>query len=93
MPGISGILSKQHETELRADLTCMNDCLSHHSWYQQEQYVDESEGIGLGRVSLGFLNTETQPASLPDREERLVLEGEILHFPTGSPASGTGTLK
>jgi asparagine synthase (glutamine-hydrolysing) len=52
--------------------------MRHHPWYKEETHVDEDAGLALGRMGLGFVHPEPQPASTPGRTVLAVLDGEVL---------------
>src|SRR4051812_26538264 len=43
-------------------------------------HADEAAGVGLGRVSLGFVNAAPRPAANEDGTLLAVLEGEVLDY-------------
>lgn len=76
MPGIGGFASAAG-TDSGALLSKMIQSMCHFSWHvSEERHVTEA-GIGLGRVSLGILNTESQPVFEPSSSSYAVFDGEI----------------
>lgn len=60
MPGIVGILKKKNKAlDTEQLLSRMCQVIKHEDWYKIDTFLDES--IGIGRVSLGILNPESQP--------------------------------
>jgi asparagine synthase (glutamine-hydrolysing) len=66
--------------DLAADLTAMADRLRHHPWYQENRHVDNSAGIALGRITLGFVNRAKQPACNEDNSLLAIMEGEVYDY-------------
>lgn len=77
MPGICGIVTAETVTDLAGILEGMLDEMKHAAWYRVEQTVDPTSRVGLGRVSLGFVNRGVQPAADPDAGIIVVLDGEL----------------
>ncbi|MBX9789758.1 MAG: hypothetical protein K2Y37_12645 [Pirellulales bacterium] len=48
-----------------------------YDWYRSESHADDVAGWGLARVSLGLVNTASQPVASDDRTRWCVLDGEI----------------
>ncbi len=80
MPGIFGAVSEAPRPDLAADLAAMARRLKHHAWYLENDHVDAPAGVGLGRVSLGFVNRAPQPAFNEDRSLLGMMEGEIYDY-------------
>jgi asparagine synthase (glutamine-hydrolysing) len=79
MPGIFGITWRVNPAGGSAVLLeRMASSMRHHPWYTKEDYLDEKAGLALGRMALGFVNPEHQPACTEDRSILAVLDGEIL---------------
>lgn len=76
MPGIFGFAAAK-SGDLEADLQRMLSRMKHYSWYSDDTYVDGAAGVGLGRVSLGFVDQAAQPARSADGNLLAVLAGEI----------------
>lgn len=51
--------------------------LRHHAWYRHESRIAETGNAGLGRVSLGVVQTAPQPAMSKDGAIAAVLDGEF----------------
>ena len=80
MPGIFGIVSSAPRPNLSADLAEMARRLKHHSWYKEDRHVSAANDLGLGRVSLGFVNTAAQPATNEDGSLLAVMDGEVYDY-------------
>jgi asparagine synthase (glutamine-hydrolysing) len=80
MPGIFGIVSNAPRSNLSADLEEMSRRLKHHPWYKEDRHVDATNALGLGRVSLGFVNTAEQPAANEDNSLLAVMDGEVYDY-------------
>jgi asparagine synthase (glutamine-hydrolysing) len=80
MPGICAIVTNQPEIDVAARIATMLRRMRHHDWYTEESLADATEGVGLGRVSLGLLDTHPQPASLDDGTAQLVMDGELYDY-------------
>jgi hypothetical protein len=80
MAGVFGVACETGAPGLADLLAKMAGRLRHHPWYRECRHVDEAEGVGLGRVTLGLLNTAAQPAATEDRGLLAVLEGEVLDY-------------
>ncbi len=79
MPGICGFVRYDSEPGADAPLDAMLAALLHHDWYRIESRQVEADGIGFGRVSLGFVNTAPQPVALDGDAPLAVLDGELLN--------------
>ncbi|MCC6456211.1 MAG: hypothetical protein IT328_14750 [Caldilineaceae bacterium] len=78
MPGIIGIAGN-----IDADLShqlCKKiaQAVKHEAWYQVEQHTEQ--GCSLGRVGLGFINSEPQPIWNEDQTICVVMEGELYDY-------------
>src|SRR5687768_7988330 len=82
MPGLFGILrpAPPDPGGISAMAEAMADRLKHHRWYTVDRYVDPAEGLALGRVTLGFVNTVEQPAWNEDRTLLAVMDGEVYDY-------------
>jgi asparagine synthase (glutamine-hydrolysing) len=80
MPGIFGVVSDAPRPDLPAELAEMAQRLRHHDWYAHDSHVEAAAGLGLGRVSLGFVNTAAQPVFNEDRSLLAVMEGEVYDY-------------
>lgn len=74
MPGIIGWAGTSADESL---LNPMLDRMMNGRRYVREGWVDDSGEVALGRVSLGFVNTSPQPATIDNGAKRAVLDGEI----------------
>jgi asparagine synthase (glutamine-hydrolysing) len=54
--------------------------LKHHSWYQEDHFVDNTAGVALGRTSLGIVDRLAQPASVPEAGLMAVMDGELYDY-------------
>lgn len=91
MPGICGFTSSELINSPNI-LSQMLESMKHFPWQQIEQ--DSSAEFGLGRVSLGILNTSPQPVRDNVSDSALVLDGEIYNAEavlTSLPASSGKT--
>jgi asparagine synthase (glutamine-hydrolysing) len=52
--------------------------MRHHPWYEEARYLNELAGLALGRMALGFMHPEPQPAFNQDQSILAILDGEIL---------------
>src|SRR3954464_13058518 len=80
MAGVFGIVCEPGTGGPADLLAAMAGRLRHHPWYRHAAHADEAAGVGLGRVSLGFVNAAPQPAANEDGTLRAVLEGEVLDY-------------
>ncbi|HEV3338994.1 MAG TPA: hypothetical protein VG125_01515, partial [Pirellulales bacterium] len=96
MPGIFGYASQSvpDHGDLLADMARR---MKHHAWYREESRLMRSGAVGLGRVSLGAVDTDLQPAHSADGLIAAVMDGEIYDadavrselLRTGCPISGS----
>jgi asparagine synthase (glutamine-hydrolysing) len=80
MPGIFGLAANPSESDIAETLAAMADQMRHHPWYLEDRHIDLASGLGLGRISLGFLNTAEQPAFNEDRSLLAMMEGEVYDY-------------
>jgi asparagine synthase (glutamine-hydrolysing) len=52
--------------------------MRHHAWYEEARYLDKDAGLALGRMALGLVHPEPQPAFNEDRSILAILDGEVL---------------
>ncbi len=78
MPGICAVVDKSQPTDVPTVLGRMVKRMTHHDWYVVEQRPDEASGVGLGRVSLGIVNTARQPVVAADGQLVVVMDGELV---------------
>jgi len=81
MPGICGILNRSGKLDVAAQLASMMRILRRDDWYVQHEYVDAGANLAIGRVSLGFVNGQPQPAASDDGSVQLVMDGELYDAP------------
>ncbi|MDX2444664.1 MAG: asparagine synthase-related protein [Bacteroidales bacterium] len=74
MPGIVGLISKKHGKDL---FTKMIDSINHND-YKIDQF--SKKNIHLGRVHLGYVNTQPQPVFSKDNRYGLIMIGEIYSY-------------
>jgi asparagine synthase (glutamine-hydrolysing) len=74
MPGIFGIVGRSASASICDDMARL---MTHHDWYAEDRYVDEAEGVTLGRIALGFVNPAAQPIYNEDRSLLIVMDGEL----------------
>lgn len=80
MPGICGLLVRSPERELAPLLSRMMDSMKDQSWYQESSFCSRDKDLAFGRISLGIVNTEPQPAQNEDGSLCGLLEGEIYNY-------------
>jgi asparagine synthase (glutamine-hydrolysing) len=80
MPGICGIVDLTGAASLAAAIDGMLARIKHHPWYRVESRADASAGVGLGRVSLGIVNTAPQPVAAQDGLTLAVMDGELYDY-------------
>jgi len=76
MPGICGIADTR-PSDLDARLQRMLTAMRHEPWYDQCRFCDESGQVALGRMTLGYVNTQPQPAVSEEGNLRVVMDGEL----------------
>lgn len=77
MSGIFGYAANSADASRPQLLEEMGRRLKHHTWHRHESALVESGVAGLGRVSLGAIQKEPQPASSDNGEFVAVLDGEF----------------
>ncbi len=91
MPGICGhfdCLSRRDDL-----LGRMLDAMTHFNWYRREVSVPEPGGNALGRISLGFGDSTSQPATLDETTVLAVMDGELYNTPElRSPQTPPGAI-
>jgi asparagine synthase (glutamine-hydrolysing) len=85
MSGVFGVVDSKRSTQISRLLAQMGSKMSHREWYVVETYSDNSAGVGLGRMGIGILNAEPQPAVSRDGNIVLFLSGEFFDW-EGAPA-------
>lgn len=79
MPGLAGIIKEQGNTlDIEQLLPKMCEIIKYEDWYKTDTFLDKT--IGIGRVSLGILNPETQPIFNEDKTLCIMMEGEIYDY-------------
>ncbi len=80
MPGICGILSDSRDLDLGAMLTRMTACQLHYPWYVVQRHLDADSGLGMSRVTLGFVNPAAQPVANEDGSLLALMDGELYDY-------------
>lgn len=75
MPGLIGFVKNQNQPASTLSLEAMANLLQPERRFKQELY--EEGALGLGRVSLGILNSQPQPVWNDERTLAIILEGEF----------------
>jgi asparagine synthase (glutamine-hydrolysing) len=79
MPGLVGIFDPEASPDKLAKLlNHMSNIITHESWYKTDLYVQPP--VAVGRVNLGIVNPEPQPAMNEDGSVLVWMDGEIYHF-------------
>ncbi|AKB76260.1 Asparagine synthetase (glutamine-hydrolyzing) [Methanosarcina lacustris Z-7289] len=79
MPGLTGIIKEQGNTpDIEQLLPKMCEIIKYEDWYKTDTFLDKT--IGMGRVSLGILNPETQPIFNENKNLCIMMEGEIYDY-------------
>lgn len=80
MPGIFGLAWGKTPCEgCERLLDRMAESMRHHGWYRETRQLDETAGVALGRMALGFIHPEPQPVRLEEGTLVGVCDGEILN--------------
>ncbi|OQY93916.1 MAG: hypothetical protein B6D39_02320 [Anaerolineae bacterium UTCFX2] len=79
MPGLIGYLTQNPKENSGLTIKAMADLLQPEPRFTRELY--EEGPLGLGRVSLGILNPQPQPAWSEDHTLAVILEGEFYNAP------------
>lgn len=77
MPGIFGFASQGSPVNGHDLLAEMARRLKHHAWYREESTLTQDGRVGLGRASLGAIQTKRQPACDESSAVLCVLDGEM----------------
>ena len=80
MPGLIAIIDPSGKSDLKKLASQMSESIKHNDSQTVHYYVDEQEGIALGRVCTGILNPEPQPIFNEDKSLAIVMEGEIFNY-------------
>lgn len=78
MPGLIGFVGNKDQDSLKKLMSDMAQAMMEHPDYRQEMYTEA--GLGLGRVTLGLLNPETQPLWNQNKTLCIAMEGEIFDY-------------
>lgn len=79
MPGLIGVLrTDDTNSDVARLLNGMCGVMKHESWYKLDMFVDES--VGIGRLSLGTLNPETQPIFNENKTLCIMMDGEVYDY-------------
>jgi asparagine synthase (glutamine-hydrolysing) len=78
MPGLVGFIGNTSPNESRILLESMASALHPEPRFRKDLYA--TQGLGLGRVSLGLVNSAPQPIWNEDRSICVVMEGEIYDY-------------
>lgn len=79
MPGLIGVLrTDDTNSDVARLLNGMCGVMKHESWYKLDMFVDES--VGIGRLSLGILNPETQPIFNENKTLCIMMDGEVYDY-------------
>jgi len=78
MPGLCGYVESNYGGVSDQLLSDMARALKDEEWYKVDLY--QGEQFGLGRISLGLLNPESQPLWNEDRTVCVVMEGELYDY-------------
>jgi asparagine synthase (glutamine-hydrolysing) len=78
MPGLVGFIGDASPEESRTLIESMAAALHPEPRFRKDLYA--TQGIGLGRVSLGLVNSAPQPIWNEDRSICVVMEGEIYDY-------------
>jgi asparagine synthase (glutamine-hydrolysing) len=76
MPGVFGIVA-QSPDDSEPLLDRMAGRMRHHDWYVEHRHHDRVAGLGLGRMSLGFIEPAGQPVWNEDCSLAAVFDGEL----------------
>jgi asparagine synthase (glutamine-hydrolysing) len=78
MPGLVGFIGDTSPEESRTLIESMAAALHPEPRFRRDLYA--TQGIGLGRVSLGLVNSAPQPIWNEDQSICIVMEGEIFGY-------------
>jgi asparagine synthase (glutamine-hydrolysing) len=78
MPGLVGFIGDASPEESRTLIESMAATLHPEPRFRKDLYT--TDGVGLGRVSLGLVNSEPQPIWNEDRSICIFMEGEIFDY-------------
>jgi len=79
MAGLVGIYKiRDSSTSINEFLPRMCNAIKHKEWHKTE--IFKNQELGLGRVTLGILNPETQPIYNEDKSVCIMMEGEVFDY-------------
>src|SRR5438445_693059 len=84
MPGVFGLVGSS--LPVGEPLARMGSRMRHHPWYLEQSYANDQAGVGLGRMALGFIHPEAQPAFNAERTLAVVSAGGLLDVPPADRA-------
>lgn len=77
MPGIFGVHKKNQGNKLSQLMEKMISSMNHDGRLIVDKFVEDDQGLGLGRVSLGVFNAVKQPAKNPEGNCFIIFHGEL----------------
>lgn len=77
MSGIFGVVDLKRKSDICALTDQMSHAMSHRDWYVAESFVDNEQGLSLGRIGIGVFNKAKQPAWNSSGTVALVMAGEL----------------
>jgi len=80
MAGVFGVACRVNRPGLSGLVAEMGRRMRHHPWYREHRWTDDANGVGVGRVTSGLVNTADLPAISEDGARRAVLHGEVLDY-------------
>ncbi|MDR4499295.1 MAG: asparagine synthase-related protein [Candidatus Scalindua sp.] len=81
MPGIFGVYKERGKEDLSQLIDNMIVSMDNKRELRIDKYLGKEKGIGLGRVSLGVLNSITQPINDPTERCMIIFHGELYNNP------------
>jgi len=84
MPGIFGVHKKDPGNKLSQLMGKMISSMNHDGRMIVDEFMEDDRGLGMGRVSLGVLNSVKQPVKNPEGNCFIIFHGELYN--------NTGTL-
>lgn len=81
MPGIFGVFNKAGKEDLSNLMDNMIDSMSSGNEFRIDKLLKDQEGVFLGRVSLGVLNSISQPVSDQGEVCFIIFHGELYNNP------------
>jgi asparagine synthase (glutamine-hydrolysing) len=77
MSGIFGVIDPKRKSDVHTLIGNMSSALSHRDWHVSESYVDDKQGLALGRIGIGIFNKTKQPVWNASDTVALVMAGEF----------------